>query len=432
MPLMEDVMSSQSQRGAVSIAVVVIVGIAALAFAALWFTTLQENNRLKESEAAANAKVEPTEAKLAFAESAYGELAKVIGPSVPSELPKPDNWDKRGAVFPSDPLVLGQKVEALKTALKGSLEEAGDKSTVPTDLKHAFDALLNAHKALQTNKVTVLESSLKEKETEIATLNTRIQEAEQRGATDLAALNTEKDNATARLQQQLSEANAQRDEAQGQNRKLTEEINNTKETSNKEVLTAKSQMRILDAQVSAMKSDLRTQRETDVPDGRILAVNHGMKTAWIDLGGKHQLRRGTVFKVFETLKPGEKVYKGRVVVTNVSPESSEVAIESEQPGTSVATSDVIVNPVFDKARATRFFILGELTGRANVEMAKRVLTAAGAKVDEKLSVETDFLVLGVKESPDSPELTDSEAYKQAQAWGIEIIRARDLDPFLTY
>ena len=65
-------------------------------------------------------------------------------------------------------------------------------------------------------------------------------------------------------------------------------------------------------------------------------------------------------------------------------------------------------------------------------MAKRVLEAAGARVDDKLSVETDFLVLGVKEAPDPPELTESEAYKQAQAWGIEIIRARDLDPFLTY
>ena len=77
-------------------------------------------------------------------------------------------------------------------------------------------------------------------------------------------------------------------------------------------------------------------------------------------------------------------------------------------------------------------ILGELTGRVNKEMAKRVLEGAGAKVDDKVTVETDFLVLGVKEAPDSPELTESESYKQAQAWGIEIIRARDLDPFLTF
>ena len=46
---------------------------------------------------------------------------------------------------------------------------------------------------------------------------------------------------------------------------------------------------------------------------------------------------------------------------------------------SISEADVIVNPVFDKSRPTRFVILGELTGRANKEMAKRVLEAAGAK-----------------------------------------------------
>ena len=96
-------------------------------------------------------------------------------------------------------------------------------------------------------------------------------------------------------------------------------------------MTAKAAQRTLDAQVSAMKSDLKTQRETDVPDGRILAVNRSLKTAYIDLGGKDRLRRGTAFKVYETVKAGEKIYKGRVVVTSVGSDRSEVAIESEAP-----------------------------------------------------------------------------------------------------
>lgn len=428
-------MSSQSQRGAVSIVVVIIVGIVALAFGALWFTTMQESNRYKESFNQVNAKLLPTEAKLAFAEAGYSELAKVIGPAVPAELPKPENWAsgfKAGSAFITDPLMLGQKVDQLKVSMKAALEEAGDKATQPADLRSTIDALLASYKALQTNKVTPLDATVKAKEAEIEALNTKLKDAEAKASADLAALNTEKDNATARLNQQLAEANAQRDEAQGQNRKLTEEITNTKDTSNKEVVTAKAKMRMLDAQVSSMKSDLKTQRETDQADGRVLAVNRSMKTAFIDLGGRDHLRRGTAFKVFEMGKGGEKVYKGRVVVTSVGADRSEVAIESEADGKSVAETDIIVNPVFDKSRATRFVILGEMTGRVNKDLAKRVLESAGAKVDEKVTVETDFLVLGVKEAPDAPELTDSEAYKQAQAWGIEIIRARDLDPFLTF
>jgi NAD-dependent DNA ligase len=428
-------MSSQSQRGAVSIAVVVIVGIFALAFGALWFTTLQENKKLTQDAKDAMDKVTPTEAKLNYAEAGYAELAKVIGPQVPAELPKPDSWNtgfKAGSAFVTDPALLGQKLDALKVSLRTGLDEVGDKATQPTNMKEAMDATVNAYKALQNNVKNVQDTDVKAKDAQIESLTQKLKDAEAKAATDLQAVTTEKENATARLNQQLTEANSQRDEAQTQNRKLTEEITSTKDTANKEVLTAKSAQRTLDAQVSAYKSDLKTQRETDVPDGKIIAVNRSMKTAFIDLGGRDQLRRGTAFKVFELVRGGDKISKGRVVVTDVGPERSTVAIESESSGMSITESDVVVNPVFNKGRQTRFVILGELTGRANKEMAKRILENAGARVDDKVSVETDFVVLGVKEAPDAPELTESEQYKQAQAWGIEIIRSRDLDPFLTF
>jgi hypothetical protein len=429
-------MSSQSQRGAVSIVAVIIVGIVALAFGALWFTTLQENKKLIESEKAANEKVVPTEARLRYAESGYSELAKMIGPAVPADLPKPENWTNSNfgstLALVTDPALLGLKTEAVKASLKTALEDVGDKATQPANAKEALDAVVNAYKALQNNVKTIQDSTVKEKDAQIESLTTKLKDAEAKATTDLQALTTEKENATARLNQQLAEANGQRDEAQAQNRKLTEEITATKDTANKDVLSAKSSQRTLDAQVSAMKSDLKTQRETDVPDGRILAVNRSMKTAFINVGGKDRLRRGTAFKVYESVKAGEKLYKGRVVVTDIGPDRSTVAIESEADGMEISEADVIVNPVFDKNRQTRFVILGELTGRANKEMAKRILENAGARVDDKVTVETDFIVLGVKEAPDSPELTDTDQYKQAQAWGIEVIRARDLDPFLTF
>jgi hypothetical protein len=427
-------MSSQSQRGAVSIVVVIIVGIVALAFGALWFTTLQENKKYKEERDEAVNKVTPTEAKLNYAEAGYSELAKLIGPQVPADLPKPETWTrdfKAGSAFVTDPAMLGDKLAALKVSLKTALEEVGDKATQPATIKEATDGLMNAYKALQNNVKTVQDTTVKAKDAEIESLQTKLKDAEAKATTDLGNLNTEKDNAVARLNQQLTEANSQRDEAQAQNRKLTEEITSAKDTANKDVMTSKAKMRTLDAQVSAMKSDLKTQRETDVPDGKVLAVNRTLKTAFIDLGGKDRLRRGTPFKVYQTIR-GDKIYKGRVVVTSVGSEQSEVAIDSEAPGMTISESDAIVNPVFDKNRQTRFVILGELTGRANKDMAKRVLEAAGARVDDKVTVDTDFVVLGVKEAPDAPELTETEGYKQAQAWGIEIIRARDLDPFLTF
>ena len=60
-------------------------------FGALWFTTLQENKKFKEERDEALDKVMPTEAKLHYAETGYSELAKVIGPQVPADLPKPES-----------------------------------------------------------------------------------------------------------------------------------------------------------------------------------------------------------------------------------------------------------------------------------------------------------------------------------------------------
>lgn len=430
-------MSSQSQRGAVSLVVVIIVGIVALGFGALWFTTLQESTKAKKDFAEAQAKVVPTEARLHFAESGYAELAKMIGPKVPADLPKPENWQRNdfgqatNSSFITDPLLLGQKTDGVKAWLKTALEEVGEKDRAPANVQEAIEAMVNAYKRLQNDIKKTQDDVVKAKDAEIESLQKKLADAEKKGADDLAALTTEKDNATARLNQQLTEANSQRDEAQAANRKLTEDITSTKDTANKEVNTAKAKQRMLDAQVSALHSSDKIQRETNKADGKILAVNRAMKTAYIDVGGRDRVRRGTVFNVYEALRAGEKVLKGRVVVTSVDSDRSEVAIEREEPGSGIAEGDIIVSPVFDRMKPTKFVILGELTGRLNKEAAKRVLEGLGCKVEDKVSVDTDFLVIGVKEAADAPELTESENYKQAQAWGIEIIRARDLDPFLT-
>ena len=47
-----------------------------------------------------------------------------------------------------------------------------------------------------------------------------------------------------------------------------------------------------------------------------------------------------------------------------------------------------------------------------------------------MSIATDFVVLGMKEGEDADEITDRDDYKNAKRWGIEMIRARDLQSFL--
>ncbi len=421
--------SAQLQRGAVSVVFLIFVIILMLAFATLWFTQLQENGDLQKVAAGSKAQIEERDIELDFARGCYAELAKVIGDKVPANLPEPGKWGVRGAVYPTDKTVLGDPIDSIKQKMKEAATQCEDTET-PTVLANAINSLANRYKVIK-NQTGELDQTVKGKDAEIAGLRKQVEDRDAEMAKKVQELNTEKENATARLSQQLNESNTQRDEAQSKNRELTDEVGKTKETSNKEVTQAKSQMKTLEGQVNSYKANLRTQRDTEKPDGKVLAVNRGLQTLWIDIGGKQRLRRGTTFKVYETVKGGEKALKGRIVVTSVEFERSECKIESETGAAGITEGDWITNPFFDPARQTHFVILGELSGSYTKEVAKRMLDSFGAKVDDKVTVETDFLVLGIKETPDAPDLMESPEYKQAVAWGIEVIRSRDLAAYLS-
>ena len=76
--------------------------------------------------------------------------------------------------------------------------------------------------------------------------------------------------------------------------------------------------------------------------------------------------------------------------------------------------------------------LGEMPGSWNRATATKFLKQRGATIEDKVSINTDFVVLGVQEDEDAAPLTDSDDYRHALQWGIEVIRARDLAPYLKF
>jgi NAD-dependent DNA ligase len=97
----------------------------------------------------------------------------------------------------------------------------------------------------------------------------------------------------------------------------------------------------------------------------------------------------------------------------------------------VGEGDMILSPIFDKSKTLHFVVLGELPGRYNREMATKILESHGVKIDSKVTVATDFVVLGMKDGEDA-DPAESEDYKKAQGWSIPVLRARDLEPFLQF
>lgn len=417
----------QAQRGAVHIMFLIVVLVFTLGFAALWFTQLQENEKLRNEATAAKKAIEPVQNELSFAKKYYAEIGKIVGGGVPAEMVIPEGVARGEPIVPTDDNVLGNVLKKFNNVLREKCRSAEDPASAPKTVMEAVDIVLSRYNAKVTD-VTVRDQQIASLKADIEAKKSEIAAAGKRRDDDVAAVTSEKENAVARLTQQLNDASAERDTLQAKNREKEEEVQKTREKANSDVNTAVRAVKEADAVVGSMKSALRLERETVKSDGNVLAVNHTSGTLWLDVGAKHFLRRGTSFKVYRTVKGGDKAYQGRVTVTSVEADRAEARIESQDG--KIEEGDWIFNPYYDRSKAMHFTFLGAMNGTVSKELATKMLEANGAKVDEKLSTATDFLVIGAKETPEAEELTESPVYKEAMRWGIETIRAADLESFL--
>ena len=109
-----------------------------------------------------------------------------------------------------------------------------------------------------------------------------------------------------------------------------------------------------------MAKKLEVLREPDLPDGRILSTSSRSDLAYIDIGKKDGLRRGTKFEVFRFGKGGVLIPKGWVEVRDVENETAKCGILTiSDPLAPIVKGDVVVNPHFARNMEKTFVFLGE-------------------------------------------------------------------------
>jgi hypothetical protein len=422
-------MSSRRQQGAVNVVFLVITIIIALAGWGLWYSAHKEAEDAKKAADERAKTLEVAEARFNRARTAYDALAEDVGNIAP---------------LPSDPS--GMSLEAWQTALsegraalakaranaKERFEATGTEGLKVLDLflpaEQRINALQNQINQLQrerdaavTEKTAADRSNVdiatKQNE-ELAAKNAELAQIRDRGDTLLRA-SEEKNEATSK---QLREMTERYEKAIGDHRA--------------EVQKVTDQMLALDREVALFRAPDRIKRMAELPDGKVIEVDYRTGMCWIDIGSRHFVRRGTRFKTYDVLKGGVREDHGYIVVHDILPEKSMCSIEGQAP---VRMGDLITNPHFDREGSKRFFFLGTLPGRFDNQTAANILRSYGAQVDEKLSVHVDFVVIGDDPNPEAvgenanPEwFKDRPEYTDAQRWGIEMIRARDLETYLQY
>jgi len=174
--------------------------------------------------------------------------------------------------------------------------------------------------------------------------------------------------------------------------------------------------------------------ETGV-DGRIVSVAGQGRPAYANLGEGDGVLLGMTFSIFSPSELGisDPEPKASCRIVKIMDTSSELRVYELQGDNPVVAGDVLHNPVYDRHRRMRFVLVGKMDtdndGVDDTEELKALIQEFGGRIDEELTVQADFLVLGeepVVPAPTGP--TDSpqkqQAYKEARKQFIQYTEAK--------
>jgi hypothetical protein len=165
-------------------------------------------------------------------------------------------------------------------------------------------------------------------------------------------------------------------------------------------------------------------------------VGGGGSIAYIDIGGRTGLKRGTRFEVLRPGKAGTYTLRGTVEVREVESDMAMVGLlEKPDPFDPMLPGDALRNPHFEAGRVVHFYLLGDFPLTVSKEFVAARLAELGAAVDETLGTGTDVLVVGEKslaEGEFAQELTETDEYKLADKLGMRIVRLDSLSDYLRY
>jgi hypothetical protein len=175
-------------------------------------------------------------------------------------------------------------------------------------------------------------------------------------------------------------------------------------------------------------------KEPEAVDGEVLAVNAELGIAWINIGQKNRLLRGTRFRIVDGT-PGDDRVKAWCSVTRVEEEMAEVLlsdlVDKYDPP---VTGDIVFNPVYDPNSQRNAALVGRFSGTWNEKELRLLLSEVGIHIQDGVDKTTDYLIVGSEiftdddgeplEEPRSP--SEEPEYSNAVAMGVQIVPIKQI------
>lgn len=249
-------------------------------------------------------------------------------------------------------------------------------------------------------------------------------------------------------------------------RSKLDELDQLKAKQEKAIAIKKQKWQELTDRVFAISTKRQLARESTEADGMVINSIPGELTAWIDIGRKDALLKGTIFEVFAMNKGGHKENKGKAVVIDVHEDYSVIQllrdgiVQLTDPNANVIEGkvvekgnvveitetngskqmisidkikrldyrqdygriekgDYVANEVFDRKKAKTFVFGGKLRGRYTNEQMTHLIQEFGGIVDADVQSETTYLVVGA-------DFEKDPNFEKAKNLAVKIIREADL------
>ena len=140
------------------------------------------------------------------------------------------------------------------------------------------------------------------------------------------------------------------------------------------------------------------------PDGHIITVDTATNVVFLDIGNDDKVYPGLTFAVYDKngAIPTDGTSKAEIEVFNVDKNTSVARINKSSKKNPITEGDIIVNLVWDSKTVNKFVVAGDfdLNGDETIDpdgaaKIKQLIENWGGKVEDVVTIDTDFVVFGV-------------------------------------
>jgi hypothetical protein len=163
-----------------------------------------------------------------------------------------------------------------------------------------------------------------------------------------------------------------------------------------ELELTKQMMKRAQAEIEGIKPLPDSNAPAYVPDGKIILVDTQTGIVHINIGSNDKVYPGLTFAVYDKNLPIPKTGEGKAEIEvfdvgqTISAARITTAIDPRNP---IIQDDIIANLIWDTKKVNTFVVAGDFE-YGDAEKIKELIEKWGGNVDQSITIETDYVVLG--------------------------------------